>query len=175
MTVKAHAMIPAIAKSTVGYSGSDLKELCRAAAMEPIREMTRLSSQKAVMAMEEEEKHPSLTVLESDKSLKQLNKISKIQRQQKPKKKNVFGPPRGHKVRAVNEMDFAAALEKVKRTGETAKNFRLNEDEHAGSIAGQDMTDFAEQMKMLQTLLSNTNSVKEDKSSVESDDIPNIM
>jgi len=80
MTVKAHAMIPAIAKSTVGYSGSDLKELCRAAAMEPIREMTRKSSQKAVMEMEEEDEDlPPLTVLESDKSLKQRNKISKMQ------------------------------------------------------------------------------------------------
>jgi len=77
------------------------------------------------MAMEEEDEDlPPLTDLESNKSLKQRDKISKMQWHQKPNKKQVFGPPRGHKVRAVNEMDFAAALKKVKRTGETAQNFR---------------------------------------------------
>lgn len=177
MTESARAMIPAIAKSTNGYSGSDLKELCRAAAMEPIREMTRKSSQKAVMAMEakDEEHSPTTTALKSDLSLKQRNKISKMQKQGKLKKKKVFGPPRGHKVRAVDEKDFAEALKKVKRTGETAHTFRRSESEALNSVDGSGLHGLAEQMKMLQTLISGTNSIGEDRNSTEDSDVPNII
>jgi len=72
-------------------------------------------------------------------------------------------------------MDFAAALKKVKRTGETAQNFRLSDGGNTGSVAGQGLNDLAEQMKMLQTLLTGTNNTKEDRNCVEDDDIPNIM
>ena len=175
MTIKARAMIPAIAKSTVGYSGSDLKELCRAAAMEPIREMTRKSSQKAVTAMEEDSATKEMPVLNLNKSSKHRNEISKMEEQQKFKKKNIFGPPRGYKVRPVDEKDFAEALKKVKRTGETAQNFRMNDVDHADSVDGRSLHDLAEQMKMLQTLISGASSVKENKNSTKDDDIPNIM
>jgi len=168
MTKTARTMIPAIAKSTVGYSGSDLKELCRAAAMEPIREMTRKSSQNAVTAMENEEKNSTSTGLTSDSKLKQ---------QRKSKKKNTFGPPRGHKVRPVNEKDLAGALDKVKRTGATAQDFRMKDGNGpAGSVDDKNIQNFAEQMKMLQSLLSGTSIVREeDQNSVENDDIPNVL
>jgi len=46
MTKAAHDFIPRIAHVTDGYSGSDLKELCRAAAIEPIRELTYCNRDK---------------------------------------------------------------------------------------------------------------------------------
>lgn len=79
LTQDARKMIPAIAKVTEGYSGSDLKELCRAAAMAPIREITKEASRQAVVGMQSE----------------------------KPiRKKSDFGPPPGVKVRPVCAKDF---------------------------------------------------------------------
>ncbi|EJK70702.1 hypothetical protein THAOC_07917, partial [Thalassiosira oceanica] len=40
MTAEASGILPTVAKKTEGYSGSDLKELCKAVAWEPVREMT---------------------------------------------------------------------------------------------------------------------------------------
>ena len=48
MTSEAKKFLPKVAEMTVGYSGSDLKEVCRAAAWEPVREMTSGASRRAV-------------------------------------------------------------------------------------------------------------------------------
>eukprot|EP00549_Striatella_unipunctata_P011229 CAMPEP_0118699786 /NCGR_PEP_ID=MMETSP0800-20121206/16137_1 /TAXON_ID=210618 ORGANISM="Striatella unipunctata, Strain CCMP2910" /NCGR_SAMPLE_ID=MMETSP0800 /ASSEMBLY_ACC=CAM_ASM_000638 /LENGTH=420 /DNA_ID=CAMNT_0006600131 /DNA_START=57 /DNA_END=1319 /DNA_ORIENTATION=- len=48
MTVEGSKSLPSIARLSVGYSGSDLKELCRTAAMEPIRELTDEMARRAV-------------------------------------------------------------------------------------------------------------------------------
>ena len=98
LTEEAKTFIPTVAKMAEGYSGSDLKELCRAAAMVPVREITQEASRNAVMG--------------SNKS----------------KKKSDFGPPRGTKMRAVNVSDFKEALRKVRKTGETAKAFLATDE-----------------------------------------------
>jgi len=157
LTKEARAMIPAIAKVAEGYSGSDLKELCRAAAMNPIREMTREASRKAVM-----EQHDASNG--------------------KTRKKRDFGPPPGLKVRAVAKEDFKDALEKVKPTGETAKTFLNSErrnksaNEESAQSMGVDMNEFARSMQLLQMMMNggvqNTqeNAMKED----DEDEIPSL-
>lgn len=81
---------------TKGYSGSDLKELCRAAAVEPVRELTRGAVRRAVSGAGDVELRVRTDAID----------------------------PR---VRPLRESDFLAALRKVKRTGESARDFQFKE------------------------------------------------
>ena len=181
MTEKARRSIPALANVTEGYSGSDLKELCRAAAMEPIRELTRAASQMAVMGLnavegsdndnDDSESTDQMddpyyhTPQEASKglSVEQRNKKTKIRALGSGKARKVYGPPRGTKVRPVDEKDLAAALKKVKRTGESARNFLRRESSlgipasssggNGGGNTGIDMDELARGVQMLQTLM----------------------
>jgi SpoVK/Ycf46/Vps4 family AAA+-type ATPase len=104
MTKEARDYVATVAKQTEGYSGSDLKEVCRAAAWEPVRELTSGASQMAVGC---------------------LNNNSK---QRKSLKRTSSGfPPRGTKARPVNVNDFDLALQKVKKTGDSARQFHKKE------------------------------------------------
>ena len=101
MTKEAQDYLPTLAKKTVGYSGSDLKELCRAAAWEPVREMTSGASKRAV------------GINRDDTSTL--------------KRTSSGFPRRGTKARPVNENDLLLALSKVKKTGESAQDFHAKE------------------------------------------------
>lgn len=103
MTKEAKDYVATVAKNTEGYSGSDLKEVCRAAAWEPVRELTTGASQMAV------------GMNGSTKQSKQLKRTS-----------SGF-PPRGTKARPVNPNDFDLALQKVKKTGDSARQFHKKE------------------------------------------------
>lgn len=173
MTKEARNMIPALAKATQGYSGSDLKELCRAAALEPIREMTRQSSRDAVMGMRANSQRiesnstktmPQSPAVDNDSekelSVEQRNKINQIQKknnaQNKPEPRH-FGPPKNEKVRPLNEKDFAKALQKVKKTGDAAQEFLQKENSikmKNEAAAGQNPTniDMNELLKGVQLL-----------------------
>ena len=101
MTKEAMQYVTTVAKKTEGYSGSDLKEVCRAAAWEPVRELTSGASQKAVGV-----------------DSKQANKLNRT---------SSGFPPRGTKARPVNVNDFELALQKVKKTGDAARQFHKKE------------------------------------------------
>ena len=210
MTDKARRSIPALANVSEGYSGSDLKELCRAAAMEPIRELTRAASQMAVMGLntvegsdndnDDSESTDQLddpyyhTPQEASKglSVEQRNKKTKIRAlgSGSGKARKVYGPPRGTKVRPIDEKDLAAALKKVKRTGESARNFLRRESSlgipasssggNGGGNTGIDMDELARGVQMLQTLMgAQRNSGSEEGSPFgedqqETGDVPNI-
>lgn len=107
MTLEAKAFLPKVADMTVGYSGSDLKEVCRAAAWEPVREMTSGASRKAVG----------------------WDGIGKPPTSNNPMLKRTSSgfPPRGTKARPVNKNDFILAVQKVKKTGESARDFHKKE------------------------------------------------
>jgi len=106
MTPEAKAFLPTVAEMTVGYSGSDLKEVCRAAAWEPVREMTSGASRKAVG-------------WDGDGKPSSNNPMLK--------RTSSGFPPRGTKARPVNKNDFILAVQKVKKTGESARDFQKKE------------------------------------------------
>lgn len=140
LTDDARKLIPVIAKVTEGYSGSDLKELCRAAAMNPIREITKEASRQAVMGAGKSKKN-----------------------------KKQYGPPKGTKLRPVSAKDFQQALKKVKKTGETAERFLQSEENTRvsengqggrnvrGSAGGLDMEEMAKMMQMVQMIMNGNN------------------
>lgn len=112
MTKEARAYLPELAKITEGYSGSDLKELCRAAAWEPVREMTTGASRRAVGVNADVTNSANGGIGNSKPILKRSS--------------SGF-PPRGAKARPVNVNDFLLAVQKVKRTGESARQFHAKE------------------------------------------------
>jgi ATPase family AAA domain-containing protein 1 len=96
--------LPRIADMTVGYSGSDLKELCKAAAMVGIRERTSDFARRRVMGESRSMVTPSSTKDNSDgKELRQS--LAKL--------------------RPINENDFMIGLEKVKRSGQSAQEYGI--------------------------------------------------
>mmetsp|Transcript_22328 Transcript_22328/g.36528 ORF Transcript_22328/g.36528 Transcript_22328/m.36528 type:complete len:621 (+) Transcript_22328:91-1953(+) len=107
MTPEAKSFLPKVAEMTIGYSGSDLKEVCRAAAWEPVREMTSGASRKAVGW---------------DGDGKPNNSNNSML-----KRTSSGFPPRGTKARPVNKNDFILAVQKVKKTGESARDFHKKE------------------------------------------------
>ena len=96
MTKEAKEFLPTVAQRTEGYSGSDLKEVCRAAAWEPVREMTSGASQRAVSCRNTGSNALTPTLKRTSSGF----------------------PPRGTKARPVDIDDFLLALQKVKKTGD---------------------------------------------------------
>ena len=131
MTAGARSKLPLLAESTVGYSGSDLKELCKAAAMEPVRETAAMSSS-------------SYDASSSKKKLKMNGTMSR---------KNV-----SLKVRPVDVCDFTVALKKVKRTGEAANNFRVKGELAKESTESIGRIEDSISDSLMKTLLHNLSS-----------------
>ena len=128
MTKEAKEYLPELAKRTEGYSGSDLKEVCRAAAWEPVREMTTGASRRAV------------GVSSADGVANSMHGGSRTSTPKLLKRSSSGFPPRGAKARPVNVCDFTLALQKVKRTGESARQFHAKEfvrgrEDHASMAA----------------------------------------
>ena len=120
MTESALSFLPELSRRTEGYSGSDLKEVCRAAAWEPVREMTTGASRRAAGCVVDV---ASPDGGEGDGGSPAAPASSPVLR----RKTSSGFPPRGTKARPVNEGDFLLALRKVKRTGESARQFQAKE------------------------------------------------
>ena len=95
ITKEAKAFLPTLAKLTTRYSGSDIKELCRCAALEAVREVVKDTARRAVMESQKEGNE------EIDDNV------------EKPKSK----------LRAMTPNDLKTAMIKVKRTGRDAEEY----------------------------------------------------
>lgn len=136
--------IPDLSKGyTKGYSGSDLKELCQAAAMEPIREVTAEESRRAVMGeaplrrnkkkngAKNVEPKPIYTKLslywDPTTSPDDANgKNDDAANNSDDDDDDDADDDESVAIRPINKDDMLAALNKVRRTGESARVYGRN-------------------------------------------------
>lgn len=146
MDETAKDFLPKMAKTpTNGYSGSDLKELCKAAAMEPIREIVAEESRRAVMGEtkplnpkkknannKKKKKNNAPTTLRAKLTPLTLYTDSKPVAKDEEEEETTRRP--------VSEADLRIALTKVKRTGENAHNYgRSSARQDSAEAAGVDL------------------------------------
>eukprot|EP00545_Synedropsis_sp_CCMP1620_P007064 CAMPEP_0119008738 /NCGR_PEP_ID=MMETSP1176-20130426/3900_1 /TAXON_ID=265551 /ORGANISM="Synedropsis recta cf, Strain CCMP1620" /LENGTH=427 /DNA_ID=CAMNT_0006961129 /DNA_START=9 /DNA_END=1292 /DNA_ORIENTATION=- len=81
MRYEVQEFMPRLAELTRGYSGSDLKEVCRAAAMQPIHEIMAEASRRAVMGetsiLDDTKNKPKLRPLDKQDFTKALQKVKR--------------------------------------------------------------------------------------------------
>jgi len=161
ITKEAIRFLPDLAKSTQGYSGSDLKELCRAAAMEPIREVMAETSKRAVMG----------TLPPKPKNNGKTKKNGTANNGQSSS--SSLGPPPGVKVRPLSRADLITAFNKVKRTGYAAQSYGRAAEQQQPAVEDDDNNaqEMAKQFRSFMRLLSEVN---ENGSSNHSDEVPNL-
>ena len=111
--------LPQLAKETVGYSGSDLKELCHCAALQSIRQVMKEKSKLAVMKSTKVKGNPK-------KNNKKKNKPAATKEAKADEK--VAGEKRPS-LRPMTRQDLEIAITKVKRTGQDAAEYEREEFE----------------------------------------------
>eukprot|EP00548_Thalassiothrix_antarctica_P000538 CAMPEP_0194135814 /NCGR_PEP_ID=MMETSP0152-20130528/5895_1 /TAXON_ID=1049557 /ORGANISM="Thalassiothrix antarctica, Strain L6-D1" /LENGTH=450 /DNA_ID=CAMNT_0038832225 /DNA_START=187 /DNA_END=1539 /DNA_ORIENTATION=+ len=138
-----------------GYSGSDLKEVCRAAAMAPIHELMDEVSRKAVE--------------EGDTSILDMPSSEEEQRQQQ-------------KPRSLLPSDFDMALQKVKPTSQEANAYKLFEegpsdenDDKKKSFRMKATPNNANMLKKLLYLMQSMSMLEEDDTKNIDDDEAEVI
>uniref|UniRef100_A0A7S0F713 AAA ATPase AAA+ lid domain-containing protein n=2 Tax=Craspedostauros australis TaxID=1486917 RepID=A0A7S0F713_9STRA len=144
--------LPELSKITRGYSGSDLKELCKCAALESVREMIRDTARKAVR------EGPTATV--DDDTAKEQTK--------KPK------------LRPMKIADIKVALTKVKKTGQAAAEYDASRQSTNPSAGADDaktqamLKSMIPLLRMLSTSTQLDNGEDDEKSDGDGNAIPEI-
>jgi SpoVK/Ycf46/Vps4 family AAA+-type ATPase len=116
LTLKGHPLdpsaegyLPKLANETIGYSGSDLKELCHCAALQSVRKIMKEKSRQAVM---NKQTSTSTTTTTTTK-----NKTKKT-------------PERKSSLRPMTRLDLEMARTKVKRTGQDAAEYERGQSDN---------------------------------------------
>lgn len=140
------AALPRLAAATFGYSGSDLKELCRAAAMVSVQERTSEFARRRVMGEADAAAADGMTATTDET----------------------------RKIRPITEKDLIVGLRKVRRTGEAAHRYgkdfeREQQRQEEGSNSNIDLSSLQNLAAMLRSL-SSLPVAKENNG----DDIPNL-
>eukprot|EP00529_Nitzschia_sp_RCC80_P010811 CAMPEP_0113480412 /NCGR_PEP_ID=MMETSP0014_2-20120614/21861_1 /TAXON_ID=2857 /ORGANISM="Nitzschia sp." /LENGTH=622 /DNA_ID=CAMNT_0000373839 /DNA_START=227 /DNA_END=2095 /DNA_ORIENTATION=- /assembly_acc=CAM_ASM_000159 len=165
---EAQAYLPQLASETVGYSGSDLKELCQCAALESIREVIREESKRAV----------------TTKQAPQKNKNRNNKKKKNGRNKIVGGtsgsdseplPVTAPTVRPMSRQDLEVAQTKVKRTGADAADYERSQFEKSHPPSSQRLEQQRlaqqqqEQMQQLLMMLLNQQNYSSNSNGVGDD------
>jgi SpoVK/Ycf46/Vps4 family AAA+-type ATPase len=145
MDEEALAFIPELAKLTVGYSGSDLKEMCKCAALESVRELMRETSRQAVSG---DSGGSMAKALRDDENLK---------------------------LRPMMKKDMLVATQKVKRTGQDAAEYERSEfsDKRKQQPGTQiDTHDMMQNLAALSKLLTSKSGGEEPEEEEDEDEMP---
>ena len=157
------AFLPQLALKTSGYSGSDLKELCKAAAMVGIQELTSEYARRRVNGDPVlQNKSPNSQASSSTRSFASKNSAAT----------NGTANDTKQKVRPISTADLEMALEKVKRTGEDAQSYG-DEESRSQALRGLDPTS----LNGITSLLKSLSVLSLDKDAINgsSDDVPNLV
>lgn len=146
----AKQFLPQLAKLTVGYSGSDLKELLNCAALEAVREVMQERSRQAVFARKKK-------AAGNDKTKKSNAQITQGDE----------SGGKSPKIRPMSAKDLKVAMTKVKRTGAESADY----DESQNGYGSGPQVDINQLMRLMAAQLGNVNY---NNSNGGSDDIPNL-
>jgi SpoVK/Ycf46/Vps4 family AAA+-type ATPase len=145
MDEEAMAFIPELAKLTVGYSGSDLKEMCKAAALESVRELMRETSRQAVSGGGST--GSMAKALREDENLK---------------------------LRPMMKKDLLEATQKVKRTGQDAAEYERNEFQDKRKTQRGSKIETQALAALSRLLSSSQNGVEESEEEEDEDEMPQL-
>ncbi|KAG7365863.1 cell division control protein 48, AAA family protein [Nitzschia inconspicua] len=166
----AKAYLPQLAKSTQGYSGSDLKELLNCAALESVREVMQEESRNAVTIKQQQQPQP--TTAGAGGKGKNNNK-KKNKKKATAKKKDdtntsstnctssTTNNTNNHrsKLRPMSAKDLQVAMTKVKRTGQDAAEYERTrfQHDHPNSRQVGNPDDHVNTEQLLRLLMSSLN------------------
>lgn len=161
--------LPRLAKDTVGYSGSDLKELLNCAALEAVREVMKDKSKNAVMAKQKQltlntttiatttattnnKKKKKKNCTKTNKNKNHATKMTtkKADDDDEQKEGNDETPPT---LRPMSAEDLKVAMTKVKRTGAESADYDESQNGYSKSNGRPDM-DANQLMQLLMASLS---------------------
>jgi ATPase family AAA domain-containing protein 1 len=150
LDASAKAFLPQLARSTQGYSGSDLKELLNCAALESVREVMQEESRKAVTLKQQQ---PA-----KGKTNKKKNKNAKRSAVAlQTDESNTTAPPSSsNKIRPMSAKDLQVAMTKVKRTGQDAAEYERTrfQHDHPNSRQVGNPDDYVNTEQLLRLLMS---------------------
>jgi len=161
----AKRFLPQLAKQTVGYSGSDLKELLNCAALEAVREVMQERSRKAVFARKKAAKKTATN--NKKKKTKTTTLIAEIDEHEGSESSTT--PP---KIRPMSANDLRVAMTKVKRTGAESSDYDESQNGYGSGGGGVPNIDLQQLMRLMAAQLNNSGNNNNNNNN--SEDIPNL-